>query len=69
MAVSSIHVFSVLLSPLFNPLEWAESMDGQMPAMDEAMLMQASDGTTLTTVLVLMSLLALFVLADASHLL
>ena len=69
MAVSSNHVFSVLLSPLFNPLEWAESMDGQMPGMDEAMLMQASDGTTLTTVLVLMSLLALFVLADASHLL
>ena len=69
MAVSSIHVFSVLLSPLFNPLEWAESMDGQMPGMDEAMLMQASDGTTLTTVLVSMSLLALFVAADASHLL
>jgi hypothetical protein len=37
--------------------------------MDEAMLMQASDGTTETTVLVSMSLLALFLMADASHLL
>ena len=67
MAVSSIHVFSVLLFPLFNPLEWAESMDDQMPGMDDAMHMQASDGTTQTSVLVSMSLLALLMMADASH--
>ena len=42
-------------------------MDGQMPGMDEAMLMQASDGTTQTSVLVSMSLLALLMMADASH--
>jgi hypothetical protein len=38
-------------------------MDGQMPGMDEAMLMQASDGVMETTVLVL----KLFVMAHAAH--
>ncbi len=63
MAVWIINVCSVLLSPVFDPLEWAESMDGQMPGMDEAMLMQASDGVMETTVLVL----KLFVMAHAAH--